>query len=411
MIPVMPGRNKKKQLVWDLEDRKGCWTSVDIWCAMKRGYTFELTDTPKDGIHMISWGEKAFVFQNAMKVGNLLRAEGIATKNKVLDEQGKLIHNATYGKTTEVPIMETVKILESDCDKECMEFFQNYDLKSWFPISVDDEPGRVFLGVSGVSVRDNERIKTPVQLGAFVLAYSRQIMLQEFEKVIALMTNEKYGRIDKKMAYRDTDSLMFTIDNEIFEKIKREIIPPKKVNGKMFWDLGEETKVFSAIYLAPKTYMMEYVKRDPNDPQKVILGTKMRAKGMPAKYLTTMMYEYVQSCVDDKLDELDENILADRDAKIELELPDFEIGIGNPRELIEKEFDSIKKIITSMNSKQIDQGLKYMSCVNQQQTRSFFKKFYTGRRYYNYNGKWHSIPWGYDISLLEEDEGKLLSLQ
>jgi hypothetical protein len=88
----------------------------------------------------------------------------------------------------------------------------------------------------------------------------------------------------------DTDSM--AVSSENYFKLKDKGLVMEKGNAKLGYlcnDLKGDGLIFYAKYLAPKTYIQEYITKDG------IIHTKdtakMKAKGIPSEYITPDMYE------------------------------------------------------------------------------------------------------------------------
>ena len=100
--------------------------------------------------------------------------------------------NAMYGKTLQRAIYDTTEII---CDyNKLLNFFKDYEITD---ISVLSESKLV---ISGTAIRREEKITKPCQLGAFVLSYSRQIMMNYMKAIDPTLKTHIF-------TYTDTDSL------------------------------------------------------------------------------------------------------------------------------------------------------------------------------------------------------------
>ena len=94
--------------------------------------------------------------------------------NSVKRSIAKLLLNSMYGKTLQRAIYETTAIINDY--NELLDFFKNYSITDINVLSNDK------LLLTGTTLDKQSKITKPSQLGAFVLSYSRQIMMNYFNK-------------------------------------------------------------------------------------------------------------------------------------------------------------------------------------------------------------------------------------
>ncbi len=396
-IPVLPLR-EKTALKWNVKDGCGMYASPDLWLASRRGYLFKPAKVNDEEFFMIRWPRKSKIFENAMIKGSELREIGERENNEAINVNGKLIQNSTYGKMGEKPIYTTVQFIEgNDAGQKVEKFFEENLVDSWFPMFGDAEDSEmVGIGMCGTVKDKQAQIKKPVQLAAFILSWARYIMQVEGDRLDSNAYSNPIESIRNTcLVYRDTDSIVMNMNQARFEWLQREVLPAKKELGKMFWDLkGGVTKIIRAIYLAPKTYMFEYIVRDPNDQFKYKFLYKFRAKGMPAEFLTLELFECMLKAIKGRLMQLTPEERADENAKVEI--------LDEHRKLGEKHLKTIKKILTKMNGKEEEASRLYSSCYNMITTRCMIRNVYWGREAYldNETNQFLLLPWGYDKSIL-----------
>lgn len=220
---------KTKSLSWDLLDRQGVWrTSVDIENMRTRGYTV----VAHDGWY---WEKTAPIFRGYIE--RLFKAKAEAEKDTPEYTVAKLKMNGLYGKMIQRPILEKTEVVTNNAEY----------WKFWGKNQITDltELGDDWL-VSGIprAADDKERCVTkPTHLGAFILAYSRRIMLEYMEEA------NPEGIVEDDWGYMDTDSL--ELPSRCAARIKRY---NGGTLGDIDDDLGRGAKVLKSTNIAPKLY-------------------------------------------------------------------------------------------------------------------------------------------------------------
>lgn len=238
---VIP-RKTKEGLMWDLADQTDRMTaSVDIATMIKAGYKVQFR-APTDDRYSIIWETKGLLFDKYIK--RLYQDKESAQKDTPAYTLAKLFMNGLYGKMLQRPIYTVSKVIYTN--KEYWEF--------WGKHTVDDltQINDLFL-ISGVArLEDDKRdsITKPAHLGVFILAYSRAIMYD-----FILQANPTQDP-DQDFYYTDTDSLM--MKHEHMLRIDKW---GHKGLGGFTSDLKGDCKIVKAYYIAPKVYMLIYVKK------------------------------------------------------------------------------------------------------------------------------------------------------
>jgi len=119
--------------------------------------------------------------------------------------------------------------------------------------------------VSGTS-KDEEIyekcITKPTHLGAFILAYSRRIMLEYIKEANPHFDDvDEEKKIENDFYYTVTDSLQIHAKNA--KMIKS--LGCKDLGG-ITDDLGDDCKIIRGLWIAPKLYMLEYIKKNSYEP-------------------------------------------------------------------------------------------------------------------------------------------------
>ena len=137
-------------------------------------------------------------------------------------------------------------------------------------------------GRSRDEAENEECINKPTQLGAFILGYTRRLMLKYYSESnpyfdISMYKDlsdfKKYQKLQIKndFYYTDTDAIQVHHDN---------LMPLSKELGGIDDDLQEytctqsingvetpgSTKIMRGIWIAPKLYMLEFITTDSSNP-------------------------------------------------------------------------------------------------------------------------------------------------
>lgn len=164
-VGVLPVR-EAKQVNYNRIDFAGYYTSVDISNAFNAGY--EITFLGE----CLIWDEyRNHVFTDFLETWRDLKENGDEFERK----QAKSVINRLYGKTIQKPRTEkfksTSKYIKSD------EFKQRWVAKD----IIVTEDGERFVVAQIKNSYEAKHNQKPMQLGAFILAYSRKIMLDYME--------------------------------------------------------------------------------------------------------------------------------------------------------------------------------------------------------------------------------------
>jgi hypothetical protein len=308
-IATLPSHSDKGGLDWTLEDGQGVYTTVDIRNAIENGYTIEYTDK---GLVWLEKSKTLFTTYINRYIG--LKKQAEIDNNPVLRQIAKLMMNGLYGKLLQNAITSQQKFCYNMND--IWEFMVDYEIEDW--VMFDD-----CILLKGEIKEDLEidKVKKPIQLGGFVLSYSRKIMLH--------LMKEINPNLDTcLLTYTDTDSLHITGENHLKLKEKGLIVEDSKL-GYLNNDIKNEGLIIYEKNLAPKSYMYEYV----NNKQEK--NTTMKCKGIPNQLLRSEFYK------NETHDEV--------------------------------EFSGLKKKHINLTKKDKENNLENFSIVNSHQTRTFNK--------------------------------------
>ena len=340
--PILP-RKVGKKLIWDLNDGSGWYSSVDIETAKSKGYLVTI-------ITGYYWTDSGFVFTDYMNEFFKMKAE--AQKGTPAYNTAKLYLNGLYGKMLQRPnhskdcIIKTSKefwvLLNKNIIQEMSCVGNNWLVKY---ISKPE-----YLTPSGA--------EKPTQLGVFILAYSRKIMSDYYDKC--------GNTIERLPFYYDTDSL--NIHSSCLDNIKID-----KSLGGIDDDVGG--KVIKAFYIAPKMYAFQYI-NDKNE-----IKYHFRGKGVSNNSLTWEHFE--------KMDRGESEIFK-RDFQMK------KINMKKTGKEADYDHFSHKHIFGTTadnieNGRVNNSGEKTDKCINQ--------TIWGGRLFIDDN---NSVPFGFDLTLLKK---------
>jgi hypothetical protein len=293
-------RWKASGIKWSLEDGEGVYTSIDIQDAIKQGYTVEFQS------RAYIWRQTAPVFENYIKTIYKIKKEqdllaGTPEYNEIIRMIAKNMMNSLYGKTCQRPIQDEQRVVKTE--REFYEFAKDYQITDYVWVKIEQEMGLALSG-SPVDVANTK----PSHLGAFVLAYSRQIMMADFRRC----TNNLQ---DCNFTYTDTDSIHMSGSTykQMLEYYPQRFGPEL---GQFSNDIkGIEPIIIYEHCLAPKCYMYVYLTQDGK------LGFKKKVKGIPKKKLHEIgMHDFVnENKIELNFDSLKKNMFNKKEAPFTIE--------------------------------------------------------------------------------------------
>ena len=266
---------KLKKLIWDLTDSEGWYTSVEIEDALQNGYQVEILE----GYY---WKETKPVFKEYIE--ELFKKKGeLAKQGKKGGVEyllSKLFMNSLYGKMIQRPIFNKTKNITSV--SEYWKFFSQHYVDDIVKI----RDGLYEVSGTPRDIIDTEKqITKPTQMGAFILAYSRRIMMGYIKEANPYFDHQgKYQKeqIENDIHYTDTDSLQMKAG--CAQRIKNL---GKKSLGMITDDLGDGCKIIRGLWISPKLYMLEYIKKAK--PEEIFYH--FRGKGLSADKLSPELYD------------------------------------------------------------------------------------------------------------------------
>ncbi len=238
VYPVLPSKKKingkSVGVEWDLLQKSGMYSTIDIENALCMGYDVEYIG------YGIYWTGKSDLFGEYVDNWYKLKDEAEKSSNPALRNASKLFLNSIYGKTFESPHTSVSQIISNIMEFD--KFRNEYELTEFKRI--DNEK---YL-LTGEKKDKNKSMTKPCQLGLFVTAYSRRIMLYYIYEMDPTLTQHTY-------VYGDTDSLL------IYGKyakilIEKGLLLPKEKSrlGLLCFDGKNEPIILRSINLAPKSY-------------------------------------------------------------------------------------------------------------------------------------------------------------
>lgn len=244
-------RDEKGSLKWDLKDNEGWYTSVDIEEMIENGYEVEI-------VKGYYWEQSEYIFKEYIdKLFKKKQNEKKGTAGYLL---AKLYMNSLYGKTIQRPIYTNTTIIKNNNDY--WKFWSNNIITEI--IAVEKEGSKVWFltGKPRFDYKEQQCITKPTQIGAFILAYSRRVMLNYMKeanpyfniKNSECKTTVKQLQLNNDIFYTDTDSLQMHARNA--RLIKN--LGNKNLGG-ITDDLGDKVKIIRGIWIAPKLYCLEYI--------------------------------------------------------------------------------------------------------------------------------------------------------
>lgn len=348
IIPILPRHTINGGLEWSLIDGfNQVYTSVEIKNAIKIGYKIEFIN-------------KCLVFDNSSKTVfkpyidkyMQIKTDGEKEGNEVKRNIGKLMNNAIYGKMLQKSITENTAIINNYND--LLNFFKDYEINDVSALSESK------LLLTGESRNKESKITKPAFLGAFILSYSREIMLNYMLAIDPSLKTHVF-------TYTDTDSLH--IIGKYAQKLQNLGMIETKKNASLGYlcsDIKNEGIIIFENNIAPKMYYYESID-NKNDLKLKDLGT-MKAKGIPCFDKSKPL----KNEKDELIFDANGNITYKRLLTSNLYLNDYS---DKDKELT---FGGLKRKHRTLTKTDIENGLNHFSIVNNTQTRTFNKTTWTG---------------------------------
>lgn len=265
-------------LEWNLKDaERVCHSSVAIMDMLDCGYTIKV----HSGYY---WDKAEYIFKDYIdklfKQKETLASEG--KKGSAEYQLSKLLMNGLYGKCIQRPIHTKTKSIYTN--HEFWEFWGEHVVESITEVG----SGHHVSGTPRDYFKKEASITKPSHLGVFILDYSRRIMLGYFKQANPHFDRGLSGgsvddQASNDMYYTDTDSIQMHITSA-----RRIPNLGGTCLGDIQDDLGEGCKIIRGIFVAPKLYMLEYIRR--GDPPGHI-NYHFRGKGLNKEQLSAEIFE------------------------------------------------------------------------------------------------------------------------
>jgi hypothetical protein len=219
------------------------------------------------------WVETSYIFRDY--INELFAVKAKAEKNTAPYTLAKLFMNALYGKMIQRPIYQKTGIISNN--SEYWKFWGGHE-----EIEITELGKYHYISGTPRDVVKREKcISKPTHLGVFILAYSRRIMLNYIKQANPYYSIPGTEQMANDIFYTDTDSLQMKAKNALsIPRIDDDTL------GGFTNDLGRDSKVIRGIWIAPKLYMLEYLKRGSNE-----VHIHMKGKGLPSESLTVEAFE------------------------------------------------------------------------------------------------------------------------
>jgi hypothetical protein len=279
-------------VTWDIKNGDGLWyTSVDLEIGIEFGYQIEeIYDGMlyKDGTQEL-FKDYVEIFINIKNEQDKLKKSKSKDYNPAMRAVAKLFLNSLYGKTLQKPIYDSTQICKSAND--IFTFWEKHKVKD---CTISEDGETIFL--QGEKNKREKCNTKPNQLGAFLLSYSRRIMIEVIKAINPTLDLHCF-------TYGDTDSLH--IHSSYLEKLKNKINP---VTGR-YWlepglgslsnDIDNNGLIVRELNYAPKNYYYVYIdengKIDSSHKCKGIVNEYLDEDGKKKKNLNDELYEEGES--------------------------------------------------------------------------------------------------------------------
>lgn len=283
-IPVLP-RKELKLLLWDLVSSEGWYNSVDIETAIAFGYRVEF-------LQGYVWEKSGPVFRDVINDLYKIKQEAEEAGDMTLRSIAKLLMNSMYGKMLQKPVKESVELLYTDNDlssflkRNLWTGFESVGCSDTcvlaFGVARPNDPneeGFVEWDEHTISKADGTTVDwldgQPIQLGSFILGYSRRVMMLYFAAINPGM------KVENTPFYTDTDSI-FLSDEQYRMLEEQELVR----DGLGF--LADDFKGgigMEAYFTNPKSYIVTKIKKAKGS-NNAELYSHIKAKGIAKSCLS-----------------------------------------------------------------------------------------------------------------------------
>lgn len=385
-VPILPRRKllngQNVGCEWSLFPGSGVYTSVDIENAINNGY--QVTFKNK----CLIWDKQGDLFSEYIDLFYSLKETAEKENNDVKRNVAKLMLNALYGKTLQQARFNTHQIVNN--------IFQFNRFQKEFKIKDFVLLGDSKLLISGEAINKQAKITKPCQLGAFVTAYSRRIMLTYIKEIDPTLTKCSF-------TYTDTDSLH--IFGDAYHNLKEKGYIKDKANSELGFlcsDIKNEGIIIWEKNLAPKTYNYEYIDNKTKSSYINKYGDKAKENYIKDNTKNEKDNEKLQNKINIYSTQWEQDLVGlhiKEESKYKCKgIPKKELN----HEYYQKEqpkkvdFDSLKKKHAKLTKSDVEIGLNHFSIVNVIQKRTFLKNEWQGMQFYN--GEWY--PLNFDLQTI-----------
>jgi hypothetical protein len=198
----------------------------------------------------------------------------------------KLGMNGLYGKNLQRPIFTNTAVIKSTSEY----------WKFWGENVVQDVTAmsESLWHVSGSPRSADETadcITKPTHLGAFILSYSRRIMWNYMKQANPYFDISHDPSPENKKLQKENDFYYTDTDSIQMKQTNAHLIPDlgRKSLGGITDDLGDNCKVIRGLWIAPKLYMLEYLRKDKDG--QVSVHHHFRGKGLNTQALNCGAFE------------------------------------------------------------------------------------------------------------------------
>lgn len=265
--PILPRKTKGGGVEWSLLDGEGVYNSVDIQNAFDNGYKIEFHGK------CLVYDDTADVFQKYITTIFKKKETAEREKNEVQRQVWKLFQNSLYGKTLQKAIFDKTEIINDIAG--FYKFSRDFIINDFHILDND----KVLLTGESKDEIQATKITKPCQLGSFVTAYSRRLMLHFMKAVDPTLKSQIF-------TYTDTDSLhLKSYAYKIL--VEKGLILPKSQSklGYLCSDISGEGIIFYERNMGPKSYLYDYI-NNQNE-----FGSSMKTKGIPSRLLKKEYFE------------------------------------------------------------------------------------------------------------------------
>lgn len=235
---ILPARNDKGDIIYP-KSGSGYYTSTDIRLALNYDY-----DICFIGKALVYDSKPADIFSEFVKTFYAMKNNN--SENRTKRKVAKLILNSLYGNMSMKNKDKRIKLCVNGDQVEKMMF----ELDE----VVDIEQVGSNILVSGYMKEIPKPVNRPIHLSAFILAYSRKIMVEQIGRY-------SYDLYDP-YSYTDTDSLR--ISQKQFEVLQQKQCICEKTDAKLgqLVDELDGGLIINERNLGSKRYMIEYITPD-----------------------------------------------------------------------------------------------------------------------------------------------------